>query len=624
MSLLQVDGLVKYYGDLLLFNKMNFSISENDKVALIARNGAGKTTLFNIISGIDTASEGTIFRNPNYKISYLEQEEQFKAGSLVIEEIFNSDDPVINAVKQYDLALISGNSSMIDVALASMDKYNAWGLESLAKQILNKLKIFDLQQPVAKLSGGQKKRLSLAKILLQKPDLLLLDEPTNHLDLDMIDWLEGFLKSSSVTLFMITHDRYFIDRVCNTIYELDECVIQRYAGNYSYYLEKKEELMASRAATVDKARNLYKKELQWIRRQPQARGTKAKYRVDAFTEIERVAKTNLNQNNIKFQFEGQRIGSKILDLTAVSKGFSGNLLFSGFNYKFVKGEKIALIGENGSGKSTFINMITGNLAPDSGTVDVGETIKYGYYRQDGLPVYPPEKKLIEVITDISESITLDGKTFMTPMKYLEYFLFPSSVHYLSVNKLSGGEKKRLYLMTILMGQPNFLVLDEPTNDLDILTLNVLEDFLQSFNGCTIIVSHDRYFTDKIVDHLFVFGIQKPAIMDFPGNYSDFRDYRKMLDAEKAEKAKEAETVVVSKTEVKAKSTKLTYAERLELEKIEARISDIQIEKAGIEEKLNTESNSERIVNLSNHIGALMQELEDIELRWLELQEKLEE
>lgn len=623
MSLLQVDGLVKYYGDLLLFNKLSFSISENDKVALIARNGAGKTTLFNIISGIDTASEGTVFRNPNYKISYLEQEEQFKAGSLVIEEIFNSDDPVINAVKEYDLALISGSSTAIDAALSSMDKYNAWGLESLAKQILNKLKIFDLQQPVSKLSGGQKKRLSLAKILLQKPDLLLLDEPTNHLDLDMIDWLEGFLKSSNVTLFMITHDRYFIDRVCNTIYELDECVIQRYSGNYSYYLEKKEELLASRAASVDKARNLFKKELQWIRRQPQARGTKAKYRVDAFTEIERVAKTNLNQNNIKFQFEGQRIGSKILDLTAVSKGFSGNVLYSGFSYKFAKGEKIGLIGENGSGKSTFINMITGNILPDSGIVDVGETIKYGYYRQDGLPVYPNEKKVIEVITDISENITLDGKTFMTPMKYLEYFLFPPSVHHLSVNRLSGGEKKRLYLMTILMGQPNFLVLDEPTNDLDILTLNVLEDFLQSFNGCTIIVSHDRYFTDKIVDHLFVFGLHKPAIIDFPGNYSDFRDYRKQLDADRAEKAKESESVVVQKQEIKQKNTKLTYAERLELDKIEERIASIHTEKTEIESRLGAESDSNQIVALSNLVGTLMQELEDAELRWMELQEKME-
>jgi len=625
MAVLQVDGLVKYYGEFLMFNKLSFSISENERVALIARNGAGKTTLFNIIAGNDTGSDGTIYKDPNFRFSILHQTENFSEQNTVIDEVFATDDPVVSVVKEYDVALLTGDAKRIELAVAEMDKLGAWNVESLAKQILSKLKIDNVEQTVSTLSGGQRKRLALAKVLLQKPDVLLLDEPTNHLDMDMIDWLEGYLKTSNTTIFVITHDRYFIDRLCTSILELDDGNIRTFRGNYSYYLEKKQEIEASQRATIEKAQNLYKNELQWIRRQPKARGTKAKYRIDAFEDVKRVAHTNLKKNLVQIDFKAQRVGSKILDIKGISKSFGEKSLFDNFSYTFSKGEKIALVGENGSGKSTFIKIITGNLPADAGSIDCGETINFGYYRQDGLPEYPSEKKVIDVITDISESISLDGKTTMSALKYLEYFLFPPSMHYVSVNKLSGGERKRLYLMTVLMGQPNFLVLDEPTNDLDILTLNVLENFLEGFNGCVIIVSHDRYFTDKVVNNLFVFDSSTSEIMNFPGNYTDYLEYKKQK--EKAEesrskiKADEVSSLVQSDRNQKIS---LTYAERLELEKIEQQLGYLNEEKDLKEKDLYAGNLAqEEILAVSNRVGEILEEIELLELRWLELEEKKE-
>jgi len=618
MNYLSVENLTHHWGDIQLFDDLNFGVSEGQKIGLIARNGTGKTTLLNILAHVLPAESGLVTYRKGISVGYLPQIPDLNDNNTVIEEIFASDNPQVIAIKAYEKALADENHDELGHLIEELDKLNAWDFESRIKQILTELKITNFDQKINQLSGGQKKRVALANILINEPQFLILDEPTNHLDLEMIEWLEAYLDRSKCTLMMVTHDRYFLDRVCNDIIELADQTIYHYKGNYQLFLEKREERIQTHNAQVEKAKNLLKKEQDWMNRMPQARATKAKYRIDAFHDLKKKANGGTSEQNINLDIQSARLGKKIIECHNVSKAFDDLKILDDFNYKFAQGEKVGIIGKNGTGKTTFLNTITGALEPDSGYLETGETVVVGYYRQSGMNI-DPTKRVLDVISDISEHITLGSGNSMSPAQFLRHFLFTNEMHHVQVDKLSGGEKKRLYLMTVLMKNPNFLILDEPTNDLDIFTLNLLEEYLQNFKGCVVIVSHDRYFMDKIVDHLFIFEGQG-KIKDFPGNYSIYHDF-KLEEEKELKKVEKAQKEPSKPAPVKEKPRKLTFKEKKEIEQLEQDMEDLNAEKETIENELNSGTlDAETLTDKAKRLSTVMEFIDEKEMRWLELSE----
>ncbi|NCO64596.1 MAG: ABC-F family ATP-binding cassette domain-containing protein [Flavobacteriales bacterium] len=619
MNYLTVENISKSYGELTLFENMSFSVHKDEKIAFVAKNGTGKTSILNILSGDDEPDTGTITYRNDIAISFLPQDPKLDPSLTVEETIFASENPILKVILNYEHALLNPeNEEVYQKAFDAMEQYQAWDFETQYKQILFKLKLEDLNQKVSTLSGGQKKRLSLANALINKPDLLILDEPTNHLDLEMIEWLEGFFAKENITLFMVTHDRYFLERVCNEIIELDEGQLYSYKGNYSYYLEKREARIEQTEVETGKAKQLFKKELEWIRRQPKARTTKSKSRIDDFQDIKHRASQRRNDHEVQLELNMERLGNKIIELHKVSKSFKDKVILNNFSYMFQSGERMGIIGKNGTGKTTFLNLLTQHSKPDAGKVITGETVKFGYYTQDGIAI-KPEQKVIDVIREYGDYIPLKKGRQISAQQLLERFLFSRKKQYDFVEKLSGGERKRLYLCTVLIQNPNFLILDEPTNDLDIVTLNVLENFLLDFPGCVIVVSHDRYFMDKVVDHLLVFrgdGI----IEDFPGNYTDFRVYEdsQPVVSNTSEDKKEKNTW--KKTETNT----LSYNEEKELKNIESKLKSLAFDKKELENKFNnSELSQEAILKLSETLQKIIDDMETKEERWFELSSKLD-
>jgi len=618
LNYLNVENISKSYGELNLFEDLSFSIHKDQKIAFVAKNGTGKTSILNILSGKDAPDTGQIIYRKGLRTTFLSQEPVLDQTLTIEETIFNSDNPILKVINTYHAALENPeDSNLYQTAFDDMERYQAWDFETQYTQILFKLKLENLNQKVSELSGGQQKRLALANTLLSKPDLLILDEPTNHLDLEMIEWLESFFAKENITLFMVTHDRYFLERVCSEIIELDEGCIYNYKGNYSYYLEKKEERIEREAIETNKSKQLFKKELGWMRRQPKARTTKSKSRIDDFYEIKERASKRRNDHEVQLEINMERLGSKILEIYKVSKAFEEKVILDKFEYVFQRGERIGIIGKNGTGKSTFLNMITGGLKPDSGKIIQGETIKFGYYTQDGIKAKPMQK-VIDVVREFGEYIPLMKGKQISAQQLLERFLFSRKKQYDFVEKLSGGERKRLYLCTVLIQNPNFLILDEPTNDLDIVTLNVLENFLLDFPGCLLVVSHDRYFMDKIVDHLFVFR-GEGMVEDFPGNYSDFRTYEDSTPV-----AAEPKKITASKVSTESQSeAKLSFNEQKELKNLESKLKSLEFDKKELEAKfLVPDIDMDTIGALSDELKILNDVIEEKELRWLELNEKL--
>lgn len=636
-AFLQVENLTRRIGDRTLFEDISFGIAEGQRVGLIAQNGTGKSTLLNILGGRDSADEGNIVYRRDLRVGYLEQEPHYPMDLTVIEACFWHGNDTTNLIREYENCMATPGNPGLQEILDRMDHANAWDYESRSKQILGKLEIHDFNQPLSQLSGGQLKRVALANVLITEPDFLILDEPTNHLDLTMIEWLEGYLGRSSMTLLMVTHDRYFLDRVCNVIMEMDDHTLYPFHGNYSYYLEKRQERIDATNAMITRANNLYRTELDWMRRQPQARGHKARYREEAFYELEKVAKRRIQEERVKLEVKSTYIGSKIFEAEYVSKAFSpSKVILKDFYYNFSRYEKMGIVGGNGTGKSTFVKMLLGQVPPDSGRFVVGETVRFGYFSQEGMP-FDEQMKVIDVVRRIAEYIDLGGGKHLSAMQLLQHFMFSPKAQQSYVYKLSGGEKRRLYLCTVLMQNPNFLVLDEPTNDLDIITLQVLEEYLQSFHGCVIVVSHDRYFMDKVVDHLLVFK-GNGLIKDFPGNYSQFREAEdvteknKMQEATLADKRNGGKASTSSASNSSAVTTKakpnfseqkrrLSFKEKQEYEQLGKDIEALEAEKKQIEEALSGGTISvEQITEMSKRLPVLNDELDEKELRWLELDE----
>ena len=620
MNYLSVENISKSYGERVLFDNVSFGINKDQKIAFIAKNGSGKTTIMNMINGLDEPDTGQVIIRKEIKMAFLSQNNNLQDELTIEENIFASDNEILKVIECYEKALENPNDEeAYQRAFDDMDRHNAWDFETQFKQILYKLKLEDLKMKVKNMSGGQKKRLSLAIILISKPDLLILDEPTNHLDLEMIEWLEDYFAKENITLFMVTHDRFFLERVCNEIIELDNGKIYQYKGNYSYYLAKKEERLASENATIDKAQNLFVKELAWMRRQPKARTTKSKSRQDDFYKIKAVAESRRKENVVELEINMERMGSKIIEMVKLNKNFPDRTILKDFSYSFQRGERIGIIGKNGTGKSTFLNILTQTIQPDSGKVIIGDTIKIGYYTQSGINPKPGQK-VIDIIKEYGEYIPLTKGKIISASQLLERFLFDAKKQYDFVEKLSGGELKRLYLCTVLIQNPNFLILDEPTNDLDIVTLNVLESFLLDYPGCLLVVSHDRYFMDKIVDHLFVFR-GEGEIEDFPGNYSDFRAY------EDSAETKVLNSVSTEKTNWKEKqtaSTGLSFNEQKEFNKIEKEIKDLEYNKKQIEQEFaDGKVTDDKIEAKANELQKIIQTLEEKEERWFELSSKME-
>lgn len=624
---LQVNGLLKRIGDRVLFDHINFGIAEGQRIGLIARNGTGKSTLLNIICGKEGYDEGSIVFRKDLKVGYLEQTPVYPENLSVMEACFWHGNSTTNLIRAYEECMQTPGNPGLTELLERMDHENAWGYEEKAKQILSKLKINDFNQKIATLSGGQLKRVALANVLITEPDLLILDEPTNHLDLEMVEWLEEFLGRSCMTLLMVTHDRYFLDRVCDEIMELDNMVMYSYKGNYAYYLEKKDERINALNAEIAKANNLYRTELDWMRRMPCARGHKARYREEAFYELEKVAKRRIKDEQVSLEVKSAYIGNKIFEADYISKSFGPDkVILDNFFYNFSRYEKLGIIGNNGTGKSTFIKILLGEVKPDSGKIVVGETVRFGYFSQEGMK-FDDQMKVIDVVRNIAEYVDLGGGKHLSAMQFLQHFMFSPKEQQNYVYKLSGGERRRLYLCTVLMRNPNFLVLDEPTNDLDIATLQVLEDYLQHFKGCVIVVSHDRYFMDKVVDHLLVFQGQGD-IRDFPGNYTQYREWKE----EKAhfEREQQSQQKKVDKSAgnsgkaEKPRSEhkrKLTYKERIELQEVEADIARLEQEKKEIEEALCSGTLSvDELTEKSIRLPKLNDELDEKMMRWMELSE----
>jgi ATP-binding cassette subfamily F protein uup len=630
MNYLTLENITKSYGEKVLFEDLNFHVDRGNKIAFVARNGTGKSTLLKIVAGLEAAEgeQAKILLNKDARIGYLDQEPDFHESLTAIEAIFeDTENPQLLALKAYEEAMLEPeNVKKLQAALILMDERKAWDIEASVKETLGELNITRLEQPINELSGGQKKRIALAKLIIDEPDFLILDEPTNHLDLEMIEWLEVYLKRTSLTIFMVTHDRYFLERICNVIIELDEGGLYRYKGNYSYYLTKKAEREDITERSIARAKRMMKDELVWIRRMPQGRGTKAKARVDAFEGLKERASKKVNNDRFEFEMKGNRMGKKVVELYNISKAYGDFKLVENFSYKFSRGERVGIVGKNGVGKSTFLNILTEELKLDSGRIQKGSTIKIGHYKQDGIQL-SDDKRVIEVIKDIAPFITMGDGSKIYAKQFLERFLFDEDKHWTYVSKLSGGERRRLYLLTVLMENPNFLILDEPTNDLDILTLNILEEFLMDFGGCLVMVSHDRYFMDKLVDHLFIFE-GEGKIKDFNGSYQDYRVIAKEQELEERRIERElkanksAKETKVKKVEVaEPPARKLTYQERKELGKIEKTIEKIEAKKVKIHEQFNdTTLEGSKIQELSIELGNLEAEIETLEDRWLELSE----
>ncbi len=624
VSFLQIDGLTKSFGDLMLFEDITFGVAQGQKIGLIAKNGSGKTTLLNIIAGKEDYDSGSVVFRNDLRVGYLEQSPTYPAGLNVLQACFYSKNETVRLLAEYEQALLDNDSERLTALLERMDSLKAWDYEQRAKQILGQLKIHNFDQKVESLSGGQLKRVALANVLITEPELIILDEPTNHLDLEMTEWLEDYLSRSTISILMVTHDRYFLDRVCSEIIEIDNKQIYQYKGNYSYYLEKRQERIDAQNAEVERANNLLRKELDWMRRQPQARGTKAKYRIDAFYELEKKAKQTREAGKVNLDVKASYIGSKIFEAKDVTKSFGDLKITDHFNYTFARYEKMGIVGNNGTGKSTFIKMLMGEVTPDSGHFDVGETVRFGYYSQEGLQ-FDEQMKVIDVVQKIAEYIDLGDGRKLGVSQFLNYFLFTPDKQHNYVYKLSGGEKRRLYLCTVLMRNPNFLVLDEPTNDLDIITLNVLEEYLRSFKGCLIVVSHDRYFMDKVVDHLLVFH-GNADIQDFPGNYTQYRAWKEERDAlkkqeEAALQAKKNPTPEKPRRQETEAKRRLTFKERKEYEALDAEIPQLEAEKAELEQAMSSGTlSTEELLAKSERITQLMEELDEKSMRWLELSE----
>jgi len=617
LNYLNVENISKSYGEVTLFKGITFSIHKGQKIALIAKNGTGKTSILKIISGEDSSDSGNITYRKNIAVSFLSQDPKFDDSLTIEQSVFNSDNPILKVIANYEKAILnSEDEENYQKAFEEMELFQAWDFETQYKQILFKLKLDKINQKVGELSGGQKKRLSLANALINKPDLLVLDEPTNHLDLEMIEWLESYFAKENITLFMVTHDRYFLERVCNEILELDQGELHSYKGNYSYYLDKRKDRVERQAIEHGKVKQLFKKELSWMRKQPKARTTKSKSRIDDFKEIKQRAQQRRVEHEVQLELNMERLGTKIVELVKVSKSYEDKVILDQFNYMFQRGERVGIIGKNGTGKSTFLDILTGKTTPVSGKIIIGDTIKFGYYTQNGIEV-KDSQKVIDVVKDFGDFIPLKKGKQISAQQLLERFLFSRQKQYDFVEKLSGGERKRLYLCTVLIQNPNFLILDEPTNDLDIVTLNVLESFLLDFPGCVIVVSHDRYFMDKVVDHLLVFK-GEGEVEDFPGNYSDYRTYEDSKPFLKKEPKKDNTWKVAQKN-------KLSYSEEKELKNIETKIKSLAYKKKELENEFIDDSLSqEKILLMSKELEKVINDLNTKEDRWFELSSKLEE
>ncbi len=622
ISYLQVDQLTKSFGDLILFSNMSFGIAEGQRIGLLAKNGTGKTTLLNILTGKESYDSGSVVFRRDLRVAYLEQDPQYPGDITVLDACFQSGTDVTDVIAEYEKAMESEDHSNLDSILQRMDLLKAWDYEQRAKQILSQLKIRNFDQKISELSGGQLKRVALANVLITEPELIILDEPTNHLDLDMTEWLEEYLQRSRLSLLMVTHDRYFLDRVCSEIIEIDQKQLFQYKGNYSYYLEKRQERVSGQNAEIDRANNLLRKELEWMRKQPRARGTKAKSRIDAYYDLEKKAEKERDLGNVQLQMKGSYIGNKIFEAQHIYKSFGDLKILEDFNYVFARYEKMGIVGNNGTGKSTFIKMLIGDALPDKGVFDIGETVNFGYYSQDGLQ-FDDQMKVLDVVQNIAEVIDLGNGNRLTASQFLQHFLFPPEKQHNFVYKLSGGEKRRLYLCTVLIKNPNFLVLDEPTNDLDIMTLNILEEYLQSFKGCVIVVSHDRYFMDKVVDHLLAFS-GNAQIKDFPGNYTLYREWKEVQELI-AKEAAQTEKVKDEKPKVEApkkeEKKKVSYKDKREFEELDALIPQLEAEKTKLENELSDSNlSADALLTKSNRISELINEIEVKTLRWIELSE----
>lgn len=627
MNILSVENLSKAYGTKALFSGITFGINKNQKVALVAKNGTGKTSLLKIIAGQDTADSGTVVLRKEIKMAYLEQEPRLDPEKNVLQAVFDGETLELSAIKQYEHCLFvhekqNAESSLADLMSAQhkMDELNCWEYETKAKQILAELGIHDFEQPVSQLSGGQLKRIALAKVLIGKPDFLILDEPTNHLDMEMVEWLESFISQGDFSLLVVTHDRYFLDRVCDEIIEMDEGKLYRYKGNFSYYVEKKAEREIALASELDKAKNLYRRELEWVRKMPRARTVKSKARLDAFDGVKEKAQQKRKDEKLEIAVKVTRLGGKILELIKLRKSYGNTRILNGFSYAFKHNEKIGIVGKNGSGKTTFLNIIQGIEKYDSGKIQLGETVVFGYYSQKGL-MLNEEKRVIEVVRDIGEYIPLANGTKLSASQLLQRFMFPPEMQYTYVSKLSGGERRRLYLCTVLIKNPNFLILDEPTNDLDIITLSTLEDFLADFQGCVLIVSHDRYFMDRLAQHVFVFE-GEGEVKDFPGNYSDYRDWKTAQGQhKKTAKPVQAETNMKGQKALSVAKKKLSYNEKREFEQLERDIPVLEERKKEIERLLNEGMEDfEKLQLLSDEYKRLLSDLDSMEFRWMQLSE----
>ncbi|MEP1892590.1 MAG: ABC-F family ATP-binding cassette domain-containing protein [Cyclobacteriaceae bacterium] len=625
MNYLSVEGLAKSYDERQLFENLTIGLDQGQKAALVGVNGCGKSTLLKIIAGLEKPDRGVVSFRKGIRVSILPQNPVFEDSDNVVQAVFSEDIDELNVIRDYELALHKptidpDNAPDISPLLERMDQLNAWDYESQVKQMLGELGIHDLEQKMGELSGGQRKRVAMARALIVKPDFLILDEPTNHLDLGVIEWLENYLATANMTLLMVTHDRYFLDRVTNEILEIDQGEIFRYKGNYQNFLEKKAEREQQDAASVDKAKNLLRKELDWMRRQPKARGTKAKYRVDAFYETKEKASKNVGRQELEVNLKGERQGKKIMELEQVSKAYGDLKIMDHFNYVFKRKERVGIVGPNGVGKSTFLNILTGEEKPDSGKIDLGQTTKFGYYTQEEA-IFDPSKRVLDVVKEVAEVIKLSNGSEITASQLLNQFLFPPKMQFNVVGKLSGGERKRLQLLRVLMLNPNFLILDEPTNDLDLMTLNVLEDYLDTFEGCLMIVSHDRYFMDRLTDHLFVFEGQG-NIRDFPGNYTDYREKEgklPTLDRKSNEPEPKKPSTVQGQPAVEKK--KLSYNEQREYDGLEGEMEKLEVRKEELVEEMTGETEYEKLQKLTEQLEQVKSELEAKEMRWLELSER---
>ncbi|KAA6350945.1 ABC transporter ATP-binding protein [termite gut metagenome] len=615
---LQVESLKKSFGDLVLFENISFGIDEGQRIGLIARNGAGKTSLLNILTGKEGYDTGKVTFRRDIRIGYLEQDPQYPQELTVLEACFHHGTHIVELIKNYEKCMETEGHPGLDDLLVCMEREKAWDYERKAKQILSQLKIRDFDQPIKHLSGGQLKRVALANTLITEPDLLMLDEPTNHLDLDMTEWLEDYLqRTANLSLLMVTHDRYFLDRVCPEIWEIDNRQLYQYKGNYSYYLTKRQERVDATNSEITRANNLYRTELDWMRRMPQARGHKARYREEAFYDLEKVVKQRITNNTVKLEIKASYIGSKIFEAEHLCKSFGNLKILDDFSYIFSRYEKAGIIGNNGTGKSTFVKILIKEIIPDSGTLDIGETVRFGYYSQEGLQ-FDEQMKVIDVVQNIAEVIELGNGKQLTASQFLQHFLFTPEKQHDYVYKLSGGERRRLYLCTVLMRNPNFLILDEPTNDLDIITLNILEEYLQNFKGCVIVVSHDRYFMDKVVDHLFVFNGQGD-IRNFPGNYTDYHDWKEIRRQEekRTEKPQEEKSIHIRPKEKR----KMSFKEKHEFELLETEIIKLEAEKKSLEDALCSGTLSvDELTEKSKYLPEINNLIDEKTLRWLELSE----